>query len=78
MLVLSRKSNETIEFPELGISVEVIRVKGSGVRLGIKAPDSVRILRGELMAVANEFKNDHSFSTPASTQMVACAAPNAA
>jgi carbon storage regulator CsrA len=50
MLVLSRRKNESIEFPELGITVEVIRVKGNAVRLGIKAPDRVRILRGELSA----------------------------
>ena len=56
MLVLSRKADETIEFPELGISIEVVRVKGNGVRLGIKAPDSVRILRGELLKVVNEFE----------------------
>jgi carbon storage regulator len=78
MLVLSRKADETIVFPELGISVEVIRVKGSVVRLGIKAPDSVRILRGELEAVVNEFEDDRSFAMAASTQMTVCAAPNAA
>ena len=48
MLVLSRRSEEQIVFPELGITVEVLRIKGNVVRLGIKAPDSVRILRGEL------------------------------
>ena len=56
MLVLSRKAEETIEFPELGISIEVIRVKGSAVRVGIKAPDSVRVLRGELTSIVNEFQ----------------------
>lgn len=57
MLVLSRKANETVEFPELGISVEVVRVNGSIVRLGVKAPDSVRILRGELVEVVSEFED---------------------
>lgn len=57
MLVLSRKANETVVFPELGISIEVIRVKGQGVRLGIKAPDSVRILRGELESIVNQFQD---------------------
>ena len=56
MLVLSRKVNETVEFPELGITVEVVRVKGNTVRLGIKAPNSVRILRGELVEIVGEFE----------------------
>ncbi len=48
MLVLSRKQEEEIVFPELGISVRVLRTKGNQVRLGIKAPSDVRVLRGEL------------------------------
>ena len=48
MLVLSRRKNEEILFPELGITVEVIQLKGSTVRLGIKAPQEVLVLRGEL------------------------------
>jgi len=48
MLVLSRKQDEEIVFPELGISVRIIRTKGNQVRLGIEAPSDVRILRGEL------------------------------
>ena len=56
MLVLSRKVNETVEFPELGITVEVVRVKGNTVRLGIKAPNSVRILRGEPVEIVSEFE----------------------
>lgn len=57
MLVLSRKTNETIELPELGISIEVIKVKGGTVRLGIKAPESIRILRGELLETVMDFEN---------------------
>ncbi len=48
MLVLSRKQDEEIVFPELGITVQVIRTKGNQVRLGIKAPSDIRVLRGEL------------------------------
>ena len=62
MLVLSRRKEETIEFPELGISVEIIRVEGNKVRLGIKAPDSIRILRGELLEAATDF--DDPISLP--------------
>jgi len=57
MLVLSRKTNETIEFPELGISIDVIKVKGGTVRLGIKAPESIRILRGELLETVMDFED---------------------
>ena len=57
MLVLSRRKEETIVFPELGITVEVIRVDGNKVRLGIKAPESIRILRGELEETVTDFDN---------------------
>jgi len=48
MLVLSRRLNEEVVFPGLGITVRVIKSKGNQTRLAISAPDSVRILRGEL------------------------------
>lgn len=48
MLVLSRRENEQIVLPDLGITLEVVKIKGNRVRIGIAAPDSVRILRGEL------------------------------
>ena len=36
MLVLSRRPNQRIEFPALGITVEVLRITGKNVRLGIE------------------------------------------
>ena len=48
MLVLSRRETEKVLFPCLGMSVEVARVRGKTVRLGIDAPDHVRIIRSEL------------------------------
>ncbi|MEM9352428.1 MAG: response regulator [Planctomycetota bacterium] len=48
MLVLSRNKNQKVCFPELGISVEILDVKGSKVRVGVDAPMEVRILRDEL------------------------------
>ena len=48
MLVLSRRPDEQIVFPEHGISIKVNRTKGNQVRLGIQAPETIRILRGEL------------------------------
>lgn len=48
MLVLSRGPSEKICFPNLGISVEVLRIQGNRVRLGVDAPQSVRVLRQEV------------------------------
>ncbi len=50
MLVLSRRATDKICFPNLGISVEVLRINGSTVRLGVDAPEDVQVLRHELMA----------------------------
>ncbi len=48
MLVLSRRENDKIVFPNLGITVEVLRIAGRSVRLGVEAPPQVRVLRHEL------------------------------
>ena len=48
MLVLSRREQESIVFPKLGIRIQVARIKGKAVSIGVEAPDDVRILRGEL------------------------------
>lgn len=48
MLVLTRRENERIVFPEVGITVEVVSVSGSRARLGVDAPAEVRILRHEI------------------------------
>jgi carbon storage regulator CsrA len=48
MLVLSRRQDEKIVFPQLGITVEVLRIAGRSVRLGVTAPSNIRVLRHEL------------------------------
>ncbi len=48
MLVLARKQSQHILFPKLGIKVEVLRLAGGTVSLGIEAPISIKVLRGEL------------------------------
>jgi len=48
MLVLSRRPGEKILFPSLGVSVEVLRSRGSVIRLGIEAPTEIPIIRGEI------------------------------
>ncbi len=47
MLVLSRKAGEKLVI-DGNITVEVVRVKGNRVTIGIVAPQDVKILRDEL------------------------------
>lgn len=49
MLVLSRRPGQKVLFPSLGISIEVLRSRGSIARLGIEAPDDVAVLREEVL-----------------------------
>jgi carbon storage regulator len=48
MLVLSRKIQETIVI-DRRISITVLRIQGSAVRIGVEAPADVRIIRAELL-----------------------------
>jgi carbon storage regulator len=50
LLVLTRRLNEKLVLPGLGVSIVVLAIKGKGVRLGIQAPPEVIILRDELIA----------------------------
>jgi carbon storage regulator len=47
MLVLSRKLNERIVI-DGGIRITIVGVRGNQVRLGIEAPDRVKVFREEL------------------------------
>jgi carbon storage regulator CsrA len=48
MLVLSRRPHQSVVFPSLGVSVQVLRVAGQTVRLGVEAPRDIPVLREEL------------------------------
>lgn len=64
MLVLSRKPNEEILIGE-NIKITVLKVKGNTIRIGIEAPQSVKVKRGELPAdqpVRQEVELTLSFS----------------
>jgi len=50
MLVLSRRPQEKIVFPNLGISVQICSIAGNTVRLGVEAPRSVSVVREELLS----------------------------
>lgn len=49
MLVMSRRKDQKIVFPGLGITVTLIGVRGNTARLGIDAPRDVTILREEII-----------------------------
>lgn len=53
MLVLTRKPGEKVIIGD-GIVLIVLSTAGGRVRLGIEAPDHVRILRGELSFFCQE------------------------
>ena len=62
MLVLSRRVEDSLVFPDLGITVEVLNMKGKSVRLGVDAPVEIKVLRGEL------FDSDHEFQLSGSSE----------
>lgn len=53
MLVLTRKQKETIKIGD-NITITILRMKGQTVRVGIEAPRDVRVVRGELNALADD------------------------
>ena len=58
MLVLSRKPTEKIVIGN-DIVITVVKVQGKSVRLGIEAPQDVRVLRGELPRFDDESNDVH-------------------
>lgn len=48
MLVLARRVDQSLVFPEVGITVVVCAIEGNKVKLGVTAP-GVRVFRHELM-----------------------------
>lgn len=48
MLVLSRKCAQTIVLPTLGITIDLLEIKGNRVRIGIDAPAEVPVYRQEV------------------------------
>lgn len=55
MLVLSRRKEESIVIGNQ-IEVQILKIKGNVVRLGIKAPQNVKILRSEVCPFDVEFE----------------------
>jgi carbon storage regulator CsrA len=48
MLVLSRSEGEGITFPDMDLKVQVLRITGNRVQVGIDAAPKIRALRSEL------------------------------
>ena len=57
MLVLSRREGETLVIGG-NVVITIKRVRGSRVRVGIEAPDDVRVWRGELEPWRDEPNGD--------------------
>ena len=53
MLVLTRRQNEKVNFPGLGISIEVVSTGPRKIQLGINAPSKIRVVRGELSSLTD-------------------------
>jgi carbon storage regulator CsrA len=70
MLVLSRGRNDKVVFPTLGISVEILRVSGNKVRLGIDAPAEIPVHRHEVSEriEANGEAGQHALKLPNSRE----------
>lgn len=59
MLVVSRRCDEEIVFPTIGVTVKILQASGNRARLGIDAPASIQILRGELAPAAEAAASNH-------------------
>lgn len=61
MLVLTRKKDETIRIGD-SIVIKVISTGRGKTKIGIEAPDNVRVLRGELNEIVNRLSKIDSVS----------------
>jgi len=73
MLVLTRKKEQRIQIGE-NVSITVLQIKGSSVRLGIEAPGEVRVLRAELQQASHESAEGQSPEDRAASMRERCAA----
>lgn len=53
MLVLSRKANESIKI-DSNIEISILEIKKDSVKIAIKAPENIKILRFEIYDIIKE------------------------
>ena len=53
MLVLSRGAQQSIVFPTCGITLHLLSISGSRIKIGIEAPHEIAVFRGELAEAGN-------------------------
>lgn len=63
MLVLSRTKGTAITLGD-DIEIEVIAIQGNQVKLGIRAPQEIEILRSELRTIPDFHPDDIIIRTP--------------
>lgn len=63
MLVLARKLNESI-FVGDSVEISIVEIKGDQVKLGIKAPASVKVYRSEVYTAIQEENRHAARSNP--------------
>lgn len=69
MLVLSRKKNEAIIIGD-DVELSIISIDGDNVKIGIRAPKSISILRKELLdEVADANRESVQKSSPSSVDI---------
>ncbi len=73
MLVLTRRPNERVVFPSLGITIHILKSTKGAVRVGIEAPLKVPVLREELFSESGEAarKIDHGLANALSKATLA-------
>ena len=71
MLVLQRKIGQEIYLGD-GIIIKVLAINGRAIRLGIEAPLSVPIRRGEFLATTPGQKHHHLEQATVSVAASAC------
>jgi carbon storage regulator CsrA len=64
MLVLTRRTNETIVLPGPGVTMHVLSVRNNSVRVGIDAPANVTVLRGEVQERQQQWAPPADASAP--------------
>lgn len=57
MLVLARQPGQKIILPAIDTTIEICRVKGDTVRVGIQAPNGILVLRDELADPATPYQS---------------------